>query len=194
MQPRHLPKLDFTHKRLQSMTAKIATNEREFTGQVVSWLNELLDHGAYPFREITGETTIHTGKKKLRFPDVQLWLNRKAGLAFCGWECKPPTVAVDDSELLGNAAEKARAIRADFFVTWNMRDTVIWRTPPVGQNVTHTHRYYAYGSLTDIREIEDLWDEACHAQLRERAAQILRDMAILHREGHLNLEPVSKLL
>ncbi len=42
---------------------------------------------------------------------------------------RTPVTPVDDQELLNNAAEKARAMHADYFVTWNMRDAVIWRTP-----------------------------------------------------------------
>jgi len=155
-------------------------------GQVISWLNEVFDKGNYPFEVASSDPSIKVSDKKTKFPDVQIWLNRKAGQGFCGWELKTPVTPVDDPKLLEEASEKAQAMKADYFVTWNMRDAVLWRTPAVGAKVTQEYRSYNYPSLDSVRTIEDLWVESKKILLKERAKHIVDDLSILHRDGHLH--------
>ena len=105
--------------------SSVKSNENEFKSQVISWLNEFLGSGAYPFESATGDPSLKISEKKTKFPDVYLWLDRSAQQGFCVWELKTPVTPVDDQELLENAVEKSRAINVRYFVTWNMRDTVI---------------------------------------------------------------------
>src|SRR4030042_3186526 len=114
---------------MSSTMPNIQSNEPEFGSQVIVWLNEFIGGGSYPFENITGETSIKVDGETPKFPDVQVWLNRAAKQGFCGWELKPPSIPVDDPTLLENAAAKARAMNADHFVTWNMRNAILWRTP-----------------------------------------------------------------
>jgi type I restriction-modification system DNA methylase subunit len=167
--------------------ADIKTTENEFRSQVVSWLNEFIKEGSYPFECATSDPSIRTESGRPKFPDVVVWLNRKAELAFCGFELKTPSTAIDDEELLENAAEKARAIKADFFVTWNMRDAIIWRTPHPEEKITHIHRYNTYDSIFQISNPDDLWDKIKQELLKDRAKQLINDLSILKREGHLHL-------
>ncbi|MBF0344727.1 MAG: N-6 DNA methylase [Nitrospirae bacterium] len=171
--------------------ADIRTNEREFTSQVISWLNEFIKDGDYPFEAASSEPSIKVTEKKTRFPDIQIWLNRAAGQGFCGWELKTPATPVDDQALLENAAEKARAMGADYFVTWNMADAVIWRTPLYPEKVSRQHRYKTYSPLSPITSPDDLWVESKRVLLRARAKEILCDLSTLHRDGHLHLIDVD---
>jgi len=154
--------------------------------QVISWLNEFFQEGNYPFEIASSDPSIKLSDGKTRFPDVQIWLNRKAGQGFCGWELKTPVTPVDDSELLDRAAEKAQTMQADFFVTWNMRDAIIWRTPATGIKVTQEYRSYIYPSIDSVTTPEDLWVESKKILLKERAKQILEDLSLLYRDGHLH--------
>jgi type I restriction enzyme M protein len=165
----------------------VKSNEKEFMSQVISWLNEFLSAGTYPFELASSDPSIKISEKKTRFPDVQIWLNRKAEQGFCGWELKTPATAVDDPELLKNAAEKARAMNADYFVTWNMKDSIIWRTPHPGESVTVQDRLKLYRPLYQISVPDDLWVETNKILLKNRAREILDDLTILHQEGHLHL-------
>lgn len=173
--------------------AEIKSNEREFMGQVVSWLNEILKSGSYPFETASSETSVKVEEKKTKFPDVQIWINRQAGSGFCGWELKTPLTPVDDPETLENAAEKARAMRADYFVTWNMRDAVIWRTPQWTETVSNVHRLKTYQPLHKVTTPDDLWVESKQVLLKSRAKEILNDLSTLHREGHLHLIDVDSV-
>lgn len=165
----------------------VKANEREFMSQVISWLNEFLNVGTYPFEVASSDPSIKVSDKKTKFPDVQIWLNRLAQQGFCGWELKTPATAIDDSELLEDAAEKARAMNADYFVTWNMRDAVIWRTPHPGAEVSAQDRFKSYRPLYQINVPDDIWVEPNKLLLKNRAKEILDDLTILHHEGHLHL-------
>ncbi len=170
----------------------IKSNEREFTGQVISWLNEFIRKGSYPFEVASSEHSLKV-KEKTKFPDVQIWLNRKAKQGFCGWELKTPSTQVDDQETLNNAAEKARAMHADYFVTWNMRDAVIWRTPHWTEEVSRIHRLKTYSSITQVSTPDDLWVVFKQELLKAKASELLNDLAILQREGHLHLIEVDSV-
>lgn len=167
--------------------AEVKSNENEFKSQVTSWLSSLLSKGNYPFHDVSSDPSVKGKQTRTKFPDIQIWLNRKAKLGFCGWELKTPITAVDDAELLENAADKARVMNADYFVTWNMRESVIWRTPQKGEAVSAIHRFKSYQSIHQVNVPDDLWDTAKQKLLKSRAKEILDDLAVLHKEGHLNL-------
>jgi type I restriction-modification system DNA methylase subunit len=169
----------------------IKANEREFMSQVISWLNEILKEGSYPFEVASSDPSVKVSEKKTKFPDVQIWISRKAHQGFCGWELKTPATPVDDQELLNNAAEKARAMHADYFVTWNMRDAVIWRTPNWTEEVSRVHRLKTYSPVSQITNPDDLWVVSKQELLKARAKEILNDLSTLHREGHLHLIDVD---
>jgi len=170
---------------------KVKANEREFMSQVVSWLNEELSQGSYPFEIASSEASLKVSHEKTKFPDVQIWLNREAGVGFCGWELKTPDTPVIDKTLLDDAAAKARAMNADYFVTWNMRDAIIWRTPNWVENVTNEHRLKTYPTIPSITEANDLWIGHKQKLLKSRAQEILYELSILHRDGHLHLVDVD---
>lgn len=168
--------------------------------QVNIWLNEAISQGSYSFEAASSEPSIKVSSATTNFPDIQIWLNRKAGMGFCGWELKTPTTPVDDKALLEDAAKKARAMNADYFVTWNMRDAVIWRTPncPVPESlnrgieqVSHEHRLKTYPAILPVTEVNDLWVVSKQELLKARAREILYDLSILHRDGHLHLVDVD---
>jgi hypothetical protein len=165
----------------------VKSNENEFKSQVTSWLNGFLSAGTYPFELASSDPSVKVSDKKTQFPDAQIWLNRLAQQGFCGWELKTPVTPADDSELLENAAGKARAMNADYFVTWNMRDSIIWRTPHHGEPVTSQDRLKSYQSLYQINVPDDLWIEPNRILLKNRAKGILDDLVILYQEGHLHL-------
>ena len=162
------------------------SNEYEFQGLVVGWLNEFLATGSYPFDTATQNPSLKTGVTETKFPDVQLWIKYDAKLAYCGWELKTPKTQADDTELLKNATEKAHATGAEYFVTWNMRDAIIWKTPKPGEKVLAEHRVKPYPSLYEINDAEDLKNEQHKIALKNRTKEILEDIATLKNKGTLH--------
>jgi hypothetical protein len=165
---------------------KIQSNEREFNSQVIVWINEFISGGSYPFDNVTGETSIKVAGETTKFPDVQVWLNRAAKQGFCGWELKPPSIPVDDPTLLENAAAKARAMNADHFVTWNMRNAILWRTPHTLMPVFAENKVKEYPPIPNINQPEDMWVKPNDILLKVRAREILDDLKTIKYDGHLH--------
>jgi hypothetical protein len=165
---------------------KVKSNEREFNSQVIVWLNEFIAGGSYPFDNITGDPSVKVAGETTKFPDVQVWLNRAAKQGFCGWELKPPSIPADDPTLLENAAAKARAMNADHFVTWNMRNAILWRTPHTLVPVFAENRVKEYKPIPNINQPEDMWVKPNDVLLKARAREILDDLKTIKYDGHLN--------
>ena len=154
----------------------IQSNEPEFGSQVIVWLNEFIGSGSYPFDNATGETSVKVAGETTKFPDVQVWLNRAAKQGFCGWELKAPSIPADDPTLLENAAAKARTMNADHFVTWNMRNAILWRTPQALMPVFAENRVKEYPPIPNISKPDDMWIKSNEIRLKERAREILDDL------------------
>lgn len=76
---------------------------------------------------------------------------------------------------------------ADYFVTWNMKDAVIWRTPYALEPVSKVHRLKTYEPVFQVSVPDDLWVASKRELLKAKAKEILNDLSTLHREGHLYL-------
>lgn len=113
-------------------------------------------------------------------------MNRATKQGFCGWELKPPSIPADDPALLENAAGKARAMGADYFITWNMRNAILWRTPQDNTQVTAEDRVREYSPIYQISKPEDMWVKPNDKLLKERAREILEDLKTIKYDGHLN--------
>ncbi len=161
------------------------SNEREFMSQVTSWLNEFLSSGTYPFENASSEPSLKGMDNKTQFPDVQLWLNRETQQGY-GWELKTPATSAEDPALLENAVEKARTMSAAYFVTWNMRDAIIWKTPEAGNKVKADDSRRRYPSLYQISSPDDLLVQPNKIALKNRTKEILDDLATLHQRGSLH--------
>ena len=95
----------------------IKRNERDWAGQLISWIKILIDKKATVFQDVTNDTSVRTNSGKTKFPDILLFIDKTSGVVFNGWELKFPDTAVDDVEMLKNALEKAENLKADSFVT-----------------------------------------------------------------------------
>ena len=69
----------------------VKSNENEFSGQVIFWLDEFLIVGSYPFDVVSSDPSVKVTEKQTKFPDVQIWLTIEAAQRFCGWELKTPS-------------------------------------------------------------------------------------------------------
>ncbi len=161
--------------------ANIKATENEFRSQVIFWLNKFFEQGGYSFQIATSDPSV-AGEGNALFPDVQLWLNREAKQGFCGWELKTPITPIDDEKLIENAVEKAKRMGAKYFITWNMRDAVIWQLS--GEKDRKAQRIFNYLPLP-INSVDDFSIQSQRIILEERTRAILNDLQRLYQDGHL---------
>lgn len=167
----------------------IRRNERDWTGQLVSWLKEAINKGQTVFEDITNDSSLSGNRGNTKFPDILLFTDKISGVVFNGWELKFPDTPADDIEMLANALEKAKRLQSDSFVTWNGRETVIWKIDVEHYSVETLSRLKEYPAITTINSRNDMADPVKYARheaaLRQRAMEILHDLDQLCRDGHL---------
>jgi len=170
--------------------AKTRANEREFQGKVIAWILGQIEHGGLPFENATGDSSLY-GLPTVRFPDVLVTLDETCQRPFCGWELKTPKTDIRDKVLLKDAVEKAQTLKAKYFVTWNMQTAIIWRTPPkIRKTVKEKDKVREFGPDARIQSVDDIRDYEKSLLMESVCAQLLRDLARLHKDENINL-PVA---
>lgn len=169
------------------MMSNIKRNERDWAGQLISWLKDAINKGMTSFEDATNDTGVRLSSGRTKFPDILLFVDKISGVIFNGWELKFPDTAVDDIDMLKNALEKAQRIKSDSFVTWNGAEAIIWKIDTDNYSVETLTKLRQYPKVATIQVRDDLADPAKYAfhetELHERALQILHDLDMLRRDG-----------
>jgi len=164
-------------------------NERDWAGQLISWIKSAIGNGTTVFQDATNDTGIKMETGKTKFPDVLLFTDKISGIVFNGWELKFPDTAVDDIVMLGNALEKAKKLQSDSFVTWNGTQAVIWKINTEDYAIDSLTRIKEYPKERAITNRDDLADPTNFLQneplLKQRAVEILHDLDQLYSIGKL---------
>lgn len=156
--------------------------ERTFNGAAVHWFSKLLESGGYPFEKVENDITVQTFEGK-RYPDALFWVKTGSFPAGTLIELKPPTVSVEDTDMLHTAVLEARAAGIKYFATWNMISMVIWKVPVNNQEVLNQDRVKTYQPLIGITSEKDLDDPNKEELLKKRAQEILEDLSQLYRNN-----------
>jgi len=146
----------------------ISTNEREFQGDVLKWMREVLSP---PFTEVTQETGVE-GK----FPDAVLWKDRTTNVALATCELKTLETSPYLPEVLSNGNRKARDLSAKLLVTWNMSEAVVWKVTAAEL----PEQLWTYPPVT-VRSSKR-WRESAD-ELRSLAHEIVVDLGQFLRDG-----------
>lgn len=166
---------------------RIKRNERDWAGQLISWLKEAINKGQTSFEDATNDISVKLSSGRTKFPDILLFSNKTTGIIFNGWELKFPDTSVDDIVMLENALEKAQRIQSDSFVTWNGAEAIIWKIDTEYYSVDTLSQLKHYPQVPTIQAREDLADPMKYAfhesLLHDRALQILHDLDMLRRDG-----------
>lgn len=158
-------------------TSRKNTNELEFQGEVLNWLNaEITKRPALGLDLATQEKPrLQSGKRN----DLVIWKDRPNEIAFMAIELKTPTTAINDPELLRDAIEKAQNWRADYFAVWNMRECEVYQTPAAGTAVLPTDAIMRSNDCASITSVEDWLKPQQRGMLRDQATKAL-DTAVHH--------------
>jgi type I restriction enzyme M protein len=170
--------------------AKTKATEREFQGQVISWIKERINEGGLPFENATQDSSLY-GLEQVKFPDVLVTLDIECQRPFCGWELKTPKIDARDGELLRDAVQKAQTLGAKYFVTWNMQTAIIWRTPEKTRvTVSENDKVQELGPDYRITSVDGVRDKVKCELLRDVCRRLLIDLGRLYENERINL-PVA---
>ncbi|MCD6594741.1 N-6 DNA methylase [bacterium] len=166
---------------------KIKTNEREFQGYVLKWINDIIKSGSYEVKE----ASIETGVKDVttKFPDIILWKSREAQNAIATIELKNTLTQIDDRELLENGSKKGANLKCKYLITWNVRESALWNI-----SKGHADLIHKYPAIIAIRTIQDILRPDAQGALRARAREIIEDLDIHITTGVFRAIPLDENL
>ena len=106
-------------------------NERQWQGRVLQWIAEdLRANPDLPFKKVDQEFEVQVKAEKRRFNDLTLF--NEQGKPLCVIELKLPDKSDGRSPrylpVVERTHEKADALGAEYFVTWNVNSAVLWKT------------------------------------------------------------------
>ncbi len=105
-----------------------------------------------------------------------------------------PNYAADDQALLDFAARRSRAHKAPYFVTWTLRDAMLWKTPKPGTPATRDsiEKLRDYSDLYEIAASDrDPLDELNRLKVLQRGDTILHDLVSLLKDEALELVQID---
>lgn len=164
-------------------------NERAWTGQVISWIQEAIREGRTIFQDATNDAGIKLETGKTKFPDILIFTDKVSGIIFNGWELKFPDTPADDPVMLLNALEKAKRIKSNSFVTWNGVEAIIWKINDESYTIKSISKIKHYPGNKSIRVREDLSDPVKYhrheSALKKQLNEILHDLEQLYHVAEL---------
>ena len=160
-----------------SISKRKQSNELEFQGQVIVWLNdEIAKRPGLKLDKATQEKPRQSSGKR---SDLIVWADRTAELAFLAIELKTPSTPINDPVFFADAIEKAQHWNARYLAIWNMRELEVYKTPSRGQSLLPSEAICRSALSLAISQVEDWLKPAFAKELRNQAVEIL-DAAALH--------------
>lgn len=105
-----------------------------------------------------------------------------------------PSLSPGDPKILEFAARRARAHKAPYFVTWTLRDAILWRTPKPGVPASRD-AMDAIKNYSDLYEIsatdKDALTEPVKLKVLDRGKEILHDLERLLADEALELVQID---
>lgn len=94
-------------------------NERSWGIDLISCINEFLIDKDLIIKRAGGENSLKAPKNTM-FPDVLLFGDNQSARVLQGWELKMPDTDIDDEEFINNAHTKAKILKLNSFLLWNV--------------------------------------------------------------------------
>ena len=105
---------------------------------------------------------------------------------FCIIEIFNPQVPPEHPLYLEKTIDKARKINSPFFITWNLKDTILWRTPKKGISISREYRVKTYFTIQQIPNVpRPVINPLIESLLKQRLTEIINDLKTLSEVGHL---------
>ena len=146
------------------------TNEWEFQGSVLGWLNDAIRRS--PGRGLE-KATQEPSKVTRHRSDLVVWFKRSAETAFLTIEIKTPSTLITDNRTFLDASRKAQRWESKFFAIWNMQVAELYKTPGNDESISPADCLQRFQLDTKVCSIEDWLQSAVEESLKKRAESIL---------------------
>ncbi len=136
--------------------AQVVYNERSWAIDVISEINIFLSTKSWHFKSAGGENTIQSDKKTL-FPDVLIFKDPSKNIIVQGWELKMPDTKINDRALIDNAIKKAKILKRDSFLLWNVKSAVLYHRSNNDFEILKSWNDIDVNSRKEVKSNEALW-------------------------------------
>jgi hypothetical protein len=157
--------------------AKVTYNERSWAIDVISSIEVFLANKSWHFKGAGGESTISNNKKSL-FPDVLLFKDLTKDIIVQGWELKMPDTQINDAELINNAIKKAKILKRDSFILWNVKSAVLYIRNGDSFEIHKSWNDININSRLEVKPKEQLW--------KDLLFEILADLNSFFESGEIS--------
>lgn len=155
--------------------------------QAFAYLYEISKLEHYPFRILKRCDSVDES-----IVDALVLPKEAVEKPFCLVRITLPIKPIDHPTLLEKTAEQTRSAKVDYFIVWNLRDTILWQTPPKGTPVSREHRLKTYFTIHEVTTDQNApIDALAQTFIKSRAKELLDDLTNLYRDGHLHLVDVD---
>lgn len=165
--------------------AKVTYNERSWAIDVITEINLYIHNKSWHFKGAGGESTIKNDSKSL-FPDVLLFKDQLKNIILQGWELKMPDTAINDAELISNAIKKAKILKRESFILWNVKSAVLYNRVDENFQILKTWDDIEINNRSEVKPNENLWKVFLH--------QILEDLNAFFEDGDIKDVTTSEIL
>lgn len=136
--------------------------------RIDNWLKEILKNEEYNLGR-KGSLTIYSEDKP-----------------FCVINIFSPSVPPDHPTYLEKAHNEASTLNSVYFITWNLRDTILWRRSKQGISVSRECRLKNYFTIQQISTVHNpVINPSIEILLKQRVGEIVQDLKTLSEVGHL---------
>lgn len=139
-------------------------NERAWAIDVVVAVNDYAQTKRLAIIRAGGEATLRGGADERLFPDVILFGDSEKERVRHGWELKFPDTPIHNSELLDNAAKKARLLGVSSFLVWNVNEAALYARVDDDDGFEPIHTWPSLGVTrrNEVLSSEVLWRSRLH--------------------------------
>ncbi len=165
--------------------AKITYNERSWAIDVISEINIFLSNKDLHIKSASGEHTVSDTQKSL-FPDILLFKDRDKSLILQGWELKMPDTAINNAAFVQNAIQKAKILRRNSFILWNVKSAVLYIRQEDDYRIFKTWKNIDIQGRSKVKPKQNLWVQLLH--------QILTDLNSFFESGQIEANTKAEIV
>ena len=146
------------------------SNEWEFQGEAITWVNAFLASHPVGLDMATQEFANADGRRS----DLTIWKNHGARIAVLTAELKTPVVSMGDIKYQRDAVRKAQLLNSPYLALWNIKELKLFKTPASPRKDLLPEDFlHEWEPDPLIRSVADWLTPAAKARLRDRANDLV---------------------